>query len=311
MAHGGDDGRLAVVDGPGDPLVVEGPQVLHGPAAPAGDDDVADPPLVRVPDGAGDLRRGLRSLHPHGQQDHLGQGIAAAEYADHVVDRRPGTGGDDGDLLRVRGQGHLVGGVEEPLLPELLLELLEGHRQIPRPLGSQGIAVELVGPVPGKDRDPAGGHCLHAVLRPEPEAGGLSAEHDAPEGSLAVLQGEVVVAGGIDLVVGQLPPHQDALEDRRVVQQALHQLVHLGDCKDMGLHGRRLPSVISGTENREPDEGGGPPSSRSRDCPYSAVSWRTKLPRMPLMNFTVSGVSYFLAISTASLMDAPLGMSGM
>ena len=29
------------------------------------------------------------------------------------------------------------------------------------------------------------------------------------------------------------------------------------------------------------------------------------------MNFTVSGVSYFLAISTASLMEAPWGMSGM
>ena len=29
------------------------------------------------------------------------------------------------------------------------------------------------------------------------------------------------------------------------------------------------------------------------------------------MNFTVSGVSYFLAISTASLMDTPLGMSGI
>lgn len=44
---------------------------------------------------------------------------------------------------------------------------------------------------------------------------------------------------------------------------------------------------------------------------YSLISCRTKLPRMPLMNFTVSGVSYFLAISTASLMAAPLGMSGM
>ena len=29
------------------------------------------------------------------------------------------------------------------------------------------------------------------------------------------------------------------------------------------------------------------------------------------MNFTVSGVSYFLAISTASLMAAPLGTSGI
>ena len=32
---------------------------------------------------------------------------------------------------------------------------------------------------------------------------------------------------------------------------------------------------------------------------------------MPLMNFTVSGVSYFLAISTASLMAAELGIAGI
>ena len=43
---------------------------------------------------------------------------------------------------------------------------------------------------------------------------------------------------------------------------------------------------------------------------YSAlISPRTKLPRMPLMNFTVSGVSYFLAISTASLTATRVGMS--
>ena len=44
---------------------------------------------------------------------------------------------------------------------------------------------------------------------------------------------------------------------------------------------------------------------------YSDNSCREKLPKMPLMNFTVSGVSYFLAISTASLMAAALGISGI
>ena len=43
---------------------------------------------------------------------------------------------------------------------------------------------------------------------------------------------------------------------------------------------------------------------------YSAlISARTNEPRMPLMNFTVSGVSYFLAISTASLMATEFGTS--
>ena len=72
MAYGGDHRGLAGVDGAGHPLIVEGPQVLHRAAAPAGDDDIADFPFVGVPDGPRNLRRGLRSLHPHRQQDHLG-----------------------------------------------------------------------------------------------------------------------------------------------------------------------------------------------------------------------------------------------
>ena len=72
MAYGGDHRGLAGVDGAGHPLIVEGPQVLHRAAAPAGDDDIADLPLVGVPDGPRDLWRGLRSLYPHRQQDHLG-----------------------------------------------------------------------------------------------------------------------------------------------------------------------------------------------------------------------------------------------
>ena len=63
---------------------------------------------------------------------------------------------------------------------------------------------------------------------------------------------------------------------------------------------------LSGMEKRDRV----PPAPLCRFS-YSPISCRTKLPRMPLMNFTVSGVSYFLAISTASLMAAPLGMSGM
>ena len=38
MAHGGDHGNTGGVDGAGHVLVVEGPQILHGAAAPAGND---------------------------------------------------------------------------------------------------------------------------------------------------------------------------------------------------------------------------------------------------------------------------------
>ena len=43
----------------------------------------------------------------------------------------------------------------------------------------------------------------------------------------------------------------------------------------------------------------------------SAASARTNVPKIPLMNRTTSGLSYFLAISTASLMAAPSGISGI
>ena len=81
--------------------------------------------------------------------------------------------------------------------------------EVPYPVGTEGIAVELVGPVPGEDGDPPLGDDLHAVLRPKSEAQGLSLEHDAADGPLLVLQREVVVARGVELIVGDLPPDED------------------------------------------------------------------------------------------------------
>ena len=57
------------------------PVMMHVPQLPA----------VGVPDGPHDLRRGLRPLDPHRQQQHLGDGIAPPQDAYHVMDRRPGA----------------------------------------------------------------------------------------------------------------------------------------------------------------------------------------------------------------------------
>ena len=137
VAHGGDHRDLRGIDGSGHPLVVEGPQVLHGAAAPAGDQHVPQLPAVGVPDGPHDLRRGLRPLDPHRQQQHPGDGIAPPQNADHVVDRRPGAAGNDGDPLGIRRQGPFMGGVKQSLLLELLLQLLKGHIQVPHPVRGQ------------------------------------------------------------------------------------------------------------------------------------------------------------------------------
>ena len=51
------------------------------------------------------------------------------------MNRRPGGGGNDGDGAGVGGQGLLAGRIKQALPPQLLLELLEGHVEIPHPVG--------------------------------------------------------------------------------------------------------------------------------------------------------------------------------
>ena len=78
MSHGGDHRDLRLVDGAGHPLIVEGPQILQRAAAASGDEHVRQPVAVGVADSAYDLRRRLHSLHPHRQQQYLGDRIPAA-----------------------------------------------------------------------------------------------------------------------------------------------------------------------------------------------------------------------------------------
>ena len=205
--------------------------------APAGDDQGGHPVPVGPGDGGAQLPGGLRPLNPHRDHRRLSQGPASPQYAQHVPHRRPRRRGDEGDPFGEPGNGLLVGLVEQPLPVQLLLELLKGDVQLPHPVGGELAAVELILAVPGEHGHPAEGHHLHAVLRPEPEAGGLPAEHDAPDGPLRVLEGEVVVAGGVALVVGDLPPHKKAGQSSVAIQQALDILVDLGDAVDgRGVH---------------------------------------------------------------------------
>ena len=158
------------------------------------------------------------------------------------MDRRPRRGGHNGDALRESGQRLLVGLIEKPLFIKLLLQLLEGQRQISRPLRGHGVAVKLIRAVPGKDADPARHQHLHAVFRTEPQTQSLSLEHDAPDGSGGVLQGKIVVPRGVHFIVGDLTPDADAGQHGFVVQQELHQLVDLRDAENMPLHSYSLSS---------------------------------------------------------------------
>ena len=197
VAHRRDDGNIRVVDGAGHALVVKGPQVLQRTAAAAGDEHIGQAAGVGVTDGAGDLRRGLSSLHANGQQKDLGDGIAAAEDADHVVARRACRGGDDGDAPGIWRQGFFMSLVKQALLPQLFLQLLKGHAQVAGALGRQAGAVQLVGAVAGIDADTAGGDDLHTVFRAEAQTRGAAPEHNTLQTALAVLQRKVVMAGGV------------------------------------------------------------------------------------------------------------------
>ena len=183
---------------------------------------------VGVTDGAGDLHRGLSSLHANGQQKDLGDGIAAAEDADHVVDRRACRGGDDGDAPGIWRQGLFMAFVKQALLPQLFLQLLKGHAQVAGALGRQAGTVQLVRAVAGIDADTAGGDDLHTVFRAEAQARGAAPEHNTLQTALTVLQRKVVMAGGVYLIVGDLAPQQDLLQWRHVIQQVLDKLVDLG-----------------------------------------------------------------------------------
>ena len=197
VAYRRDDRNIRVVDGSGHALVVKGPQVLQRTAAAAGDEHIGQAAGIGVTDGAGDLRRGLSSLHANGQQKDLGDGIAAAEDADHVVDRRTCRGGDDGDAPGIWRQGLFMAFVKQALLPQLFLQLLKGHTQVAGALGRQAGTVQLVGAVAGIDADTAGGDDLHTVFRAEAQAHGTAPEHNTLQTALAVLQRKVVMAGGV------------------------------------------------------------------------------------------------------------------
>ena len=196
-----DHGNFRVVDRAGNTLVVERPQILDRPAAAPGDKHVRELPAVGVADGADDLGRCLNALHPHRQQQHLRDGIAPPQDADHVVYRRAGPARDDGDALRIGGQRALVRGIEQPLAAELLLELLEGDIEVADAVGGKTRAVKLIRTVARIDADAAGDDDLHAVFRAEAELRRSAAEHHAAHRTLAVLEREIVVPRGIDLVV--------------------------------------------------------------------------------------------------------------
>ena len=114
---------------------------------------------------------------------------------------------------------------KKPLLEELFLELLESDVQVTHALDAELRTVELVRAVAREHADAAKGDDLHAVFRAEAELSRHAAEHHAFERAPLVLEREVMVPGGIELVVRDLAAHENGLELRHGVEQRLDEIV--------------------------------------------------------------------------------------
>ena len=229
MAHRRDDGNVGQGNGPGHRLLVKGPQVLPGATASAGDDEVDVVSVVHLVDGGGDLLCRPLPLHPHRHHQHLSQGPALAQNANHIPHCSSRRGCHQGDTPGIGGQWLLLGRVKEALGLQLLFQLLEGPVQGSPAVLHQLGTVQLILAIPGIDRHPAVGDHRQAVDGFKAQPGRIPPEHDAADAPLLVLEGKVVVPGGVALVVGHLAPHQQSPQQGVAVHQLLEIPVDLGD----------------------------------------------------------------------------------
>ena len=103
---------------------------------------------------------------------------------------------------------------KEPLGIQLRLQLFKRRLQVPRTGGHHGIDIELNLPVSGIHGNAPHGKHLHAVFRPETEKPCAALEEDTADRTLRVLQGEIMVPRGVELVVGDLTRYADIAENR-------------------------------------------------------------------------------------------------
>ena len=240
VADGGDDGEMAGGDGACEALVVEAGKVFKRAAA-AGDEDEVDAgdlggwmivALVEEADAADDGGGASRALHGGGKDEEVETGMAAADNVDDVADGGAVGAGDDADTVGKGGEG-LLGAVEEAFAAEAVAELLEGELEGAGAAGAEGfgdeleLAARLVG-----DGDAAADLDGEAVFGLEGEELGLGAEEDDGELGVAVLEGEVDVAGGGGAAVGDF-----AFDVEQAGVEVLDVAAELGDELADGVEG--------------------------------------------------------------------------
>ena len=229
MADTGDHRYARGDDGSGDDFLVERPQILHGAAAAADEDYVRPAVLIQTADGLNNFLRRARALHRAGGQQHAHVGIAPPGNADDIANHRAAAGCGHANHLWQQGDGPLAGGVEQPLLHELLFQRLKAQIEISRALGPQGIDIELIAAALYIQRGRAARRNAHAVLRSEGERCGLLPPKHALHARGFVLEGKIAMAAGIAFEARYLAAHSYRTQHRVAGQLAAHIFIQLCD----------------------------------------------------------------------------------
>ncbi len=219
-----DDREFGCRDGAGEGFVVEACEVLDRPATPGNENQVRLlGMLVKESDAGCDGARALGALHQRGIDQQVKPSVAAADDFDDVVQNGTGGRGHDADATGEGGQRALAGGIEEAFSFELVAELFKRKLESARASRLDGFCDQLKLAARFIDRDASADEDGEAILRPEAEELGLAAKKDDRKLGVAVLQGEVNVAGGRGAAVG------DFAGDPEVGIGLLDMLANVGD----------------------------------------------------------------------------------
>jgi hypothetical protein len=126
MPDGRNHRNGARIDGSRNALVVKDGEIVRAAAASAENEDIRIGQPIHHFNRRDDLRGGFGPLNGDRIEQNFSERPPALQNLLNIVQRRPGTGGDDADFLWIERNRPLVLGCEEAFLRELLLELLKG-----------------------------------------------------------------------------------------------------------------------------------------------------------------------------------------
>ena len=217
MPHGRDHRDRAAGDRAHHRFLVEGPEILDRSAAARDDDEIGarHRPIrrhgVKSAHGGGHLIGRALALHQHRPDDDAG-GTAILQPVEDIADHGAGGRGDDADHARQERQRLLAIAIEQPFGRERPAPLVKELHQRALPGQLHPFDDDLIFGTARIGGEPAGGHHLDPVLRPEGEAAGGALPDHAVDHGLVVLQRQIAMAGGDPLEAGNLAAHADMAE---------------------------------------------------------------------------------------------------